>query len=196
VPAQRTQPLSEPLCGHEVARGQPGERQRPQQRRRWFDADLLSEVGMVVVVGDGRGAEPVLGAERCQQGRAKLQLPGRALDIVGHRGDEPERLPEQADGIAAGVQLLGRLGCAGVPLDGRLDSSSGLVVPGELPADLPGLPGVDLLKRTSDQQMRAHPLGPAHVPVGDLADLVVAEVVRLGALLADDPPPPQLVQRR
>jgi hypothetical protein len=67
-------------------------------------------------------------------------------------------------------------------------------VGGELGAQRPRIGAVQPLQRLGDPQVVGAAPRRAEREIGDLTDLVMSEVVGVGALLADDPAAPQLVQ--
>ena len=67
-------------------------------------------------------------------------------------------------------------------------------MPGDLGADRAGVGGVGPFERRCDPQVQQPPRGGLTPSRGDLAELVVAEPVGVHVLLAEDAPPPELVE--
>jgi hypothetical protein len=92
------------------------------------------------------------------------------------------------------VQLLRRFRRAFGPRDSLVGRAGSLVMRGELPAHRSRVVGVKPLQRVRNAEVVAAAPCGAQGEVGDLADLVVAEVVGVGPPLANDTAPSQLIE--
>ena len=119
-------------------------------------------------------------------------LAGPAV-VVGQLGGQLEGPLEEPHRLVVGVPPLGLLGGLHVPGDGVAEVATSLVVPRQLSADRSGV-GVQLQQGGRQQAVVVSALCGAEPAVGDLADLVVREVVLVHAAVVDDAPPPQLVE--
>ncbi len=102
--------------------------------------------------------------------------------------------PQQSNGFLVRIHAARHLGCAQVVRDCLPWPAGALVVGSQLRADRIQLGGVQRLQRASSLKMQQPPPRRAHARIGHLAQLVVAKVVGICAMLAYDAPLPQLVE--
>ena len=171
------------------------QRQRPEERRRPL---LIERPGerLRSFVGLGKPRRPVAldRGQRCEQRHEHRVLALVSLSRRRQRRHELQATRQQTHRLAAGVGALSVDGGPLVPRDGVGDRPGAVVVGGELGAHRAGVAGVQRGEGGRHGEVVAPSAHRALAEVGDLAQLVVAEVVGIGAALGDDAPPPQLVQ--
>lgn len=132
--------------------------------------------------GNGRG-----------QSGENLKFEALARDRIRQRGEALQGALQDLHGRAVGMHAL-RRGCRSqVPARGSFGLPGPLIVGRELAADLVRSVVMELLEGARDLQVMVAPESRAEREIGDLADLVVAEVVGVRSLLAHDPAPPELI---
>ena len=136
------------------------------------------------------------GVHRHDERNQDRQLAVTALDTGRAAPEQVEGAPSEGDHLFVGEDV-------GRPVDGPLVVVDGAVDragPVEVDRDLPGhgveRTAMELDEGIGDLEVELPAPSRAEVEVGDLADLVVAEVVPVGAALPHDPPAPQLVERQ
>jgi len=186
------QPLAELAGRFPLAAGKSGHRERPHQRGLGLAAELAGEP-------QGARVHPVhpLGRvtfEGKERGRPRGEQPQLAPGRVGSGRQafgQYQRAFQRAVSVGVGMQPLGGLRRPLMPANG-LRGRAGVLV---MQRDRRGGRVLASLEGPRGRQVRLAAARRAQRGIGGIADPAVAEVVGGRAVRADDPAPPQLVQR-
>jgi hypothetical protein len=179
----------------EITLGQAGDCQRAEEWRRQIDAELRGELERAPVhLGKTGRGKPFRHTEHRRQVGEESHLPVPALIRLRQCADEVERAIKEAGHLSASVNLLGGFRRPAIPMNCPVKLTGALPMDRNLAADGIEIACMQVFQRLRDGGVVAPPPGGAEGEVGNLADLVVAEVVGVGAPLAHDTAAPEFVQ--
>ena len=185
------QPLAEVARRCPLATCEGSQRERPDQRRFRLAAELFGEPKRARVhLRHPRGCVALVRHQRRRERRQQPQPEHRCAGAGREVLRELQRALERVDGVGMGVQPLGGLRCPLMPADGLGGRTGVLVVKCERRRGS----AFAVLERPRDREMCLAAAGRAERGVGAVADPAMAEVVGVGAVGADDPATPELVQ--